>query len=369
MEYRCALLMTLWVSKRHCQTPATRSRASLETVLETLQNSKPSVSGPRRRSLQCSTKCTTYSASIRRARIRRRLCRICCRLVVDFKYFNNFPVNARYLWVNICHWRSMLGIEGEDLGCFVSELRLGFGASAASNVCQRFAHALAEIFRAAFDKEDETFLQSETNEKRCAYLHQRRHLGPNQCRLYEISIYTDDPFFACVGIDRLVRALQLWHRIMDDIKLELAVVAKRQCGAELSWLGVQFLLTAGAHFITPNKRLRALREVSRIVAAEETVSFAEYRTITSFLQYLKPLVLHLKGDSMYHLYGPYRRRSDGSLPGAGDTIRPNEAAIGCLERWIDVLSGACAAFFFSYAQPAAPRTQTRVHPLVLRRGP
>ena len=266
--------------------------------------------------------------------------------VVDFKdYFNNFPVNARYLWVNICHWRSLLGIGGEDLGSFVSELRLGFGVSAASNVCQRFAHALAEIFRAAFDQEEEAILQSETDEKRREYLQQRRRLGPKQCRLYEISIYTDDPFFACVGIDRLVRALRLWHRIMDDIKLELAVVAKRQCGAELSWLGVQFLLTAGAHFITPNKRMRALREVSRIVAAEETVTFAEYRTITSFLQYLKPLVLHLKGDAMYHLYGPYRRRADGSLPGAGDMVVPNKAALGCLERWVDILSGACAAFF------------------------
>jgi hypothetical protein len=91
--------------------------------------------------------------------------------------------------------------------------------------------------------------------------------------------------------------------------------------------------------------LRALREVSRIVAAEETVTFAEYRTITSFLQYLKPLVLHLKGDAMYHLYGPYRRRADGSLPGAGDTVVPNKAALGCLERWVDILSGACAAFF------------------------
>ena len=43
--------------------------------------------------------------------------------VVHFKdYFNNFPVNARYLWVNICHWRSMLGIGGED-GCFVRDRR------------------------------------------------------------------------------------------------------------------------------------------------------------------------------------------------------------------------------------------------------
>ncbi len=266
--------------------------------------------------------------------------------VVDFKdYFNNFPVNARYLWVNICHWRGILGIEGEDLGCFVSELRLGFGVSAASNVCQRFAHALAEIFRAAFDAEEEAILLSETNEIRREYLRQRRDLGPKQCRLYEISIYTDDPFFACVGINRLVRALKLWHRITDDIRLELAVVAKRQCGAELSWLGVQFLLTAGAHFIAPNKRLRALSEVKRIVSAEESVTFAEYRTITSFLQYLKPLVLHLKGDSMYHLYGPYRRRSDGGMPNAGDIVLPNEAALGCLERWVEVLSGACACFF------------------------
>ena len=205
-------------------------------------------------------------------------------------------------------------------------------------------------------------LLSETNGRRRAYLQRRRDLGPDQCRLYEISIYTDDPFLACVGVNRLIRALRLWHRITDDIGLELAVVAKRQCGAELSWLGVQFLLTAGAHFIAPNKRLRALREVTRIIAGEESVTFAEYRAITSFLQYLKPLVLHLKGDAMYHLYGPYRRRSDGSLPGAGDAIRPNEAAIECLERWTDVLRGACAAFFSGTLSRRPPqRLQEYMH--------
>ena len=266
--------------------------------------------------------------------------------VVDFKdYFNNFPVSSKYLWMNICHWRTLLGIGGEDLGCFVSELRLGFGVSAASNVCQRFAHALAEIFREAFDREEEALFHTETDTARREYLQARRSLGPGQCRLYELAIYTDDPFFACAGVDRLTRALRLWHKIMDIAGLALAVPAKRQCGAELCWLGVEFVLTAGVHFVPHNKRLRALREVSRIVEGCEAITFSDYRSVTSFLQYLRPLVLHLDGAVMYHIYGPHRRSRGGRLPQPADIVVPGAEAIASLARWVDVLGSACGAFF------------------------
>ena len=275
--------------------------------------------------------------------------------VVDFKdYFNNFPVSSRCLWMNICHWRGILGIGGEDLGCFVSELRLGFGVSAASNVCQRFAHALAEIFRAAFDREESALLAGESNAERRRHLDGRSALGPGQCRLYELSIYTDDPFLACVGVDRLRRALKLWHRIMNAVGLTLAVPAKRQCGAELSWLGVEFLLTAGVHFVPDNKRVRALHQVLRIIGGEEDITFADYRAITSFLQYLKPLVLHLDNDVMYHVYGPYRRSASGLLPSAASVVIAGDAAIGSLRRWVSILQGACGAYFSAVRRRRPP---------------
>ncbi len=61
-------------------------------------------------------------------------------------------MSPKYLWATVTHLRQLLGIGGEDLGAFM--VRFGFGASASSNVCQRFAHAFVEAFRVAFDREE-----------------------------------------------------------------------------------------------------------------------------------------------------------------------------------------------------------------------
>jgi hypothetical protein len=274
--------------------------------------------------------------------------------VTDFKdYFNQFPVSAKYLWANIVHWRGLLGIGGEDLGCFVSEQRLGFGMSASSNICQRFAHALAEIFRIAFDREEEELFAAETDQTRRSYTEARRKLGPGQHRLFEITIYTDDPFFACIAVERLMRALKLWHRITKAAGLELAIPAKRQCGAEVRWLGVEFLLTAGVHFLNENKRLRMIHELLPIAAGEPTV-FSTYQSLTSFLSYLRPLVLHLNPTIMYSIYGPYRRGRDGRLPTPATIVRADEEGRLRFASWLVVLRGACGSFFSAVKRARPP---------------
>ena len=278
--------------------------------------------------------------------------------VTDFKdYFNQFPVSTKYLWANIVHWRDLLGIGGEDLGCFVSEHRLGFGMSASSNICQRFAHALAEIFRVAFDREEEELFAAETDELRRSYTEARRKLGPGQHRLYEISIYTDDPFFACIAVERLIRALKLWHCITKAARLELAIPAKRQCGAEVKWLGVEFLLTAGVHFLNENKRMRMIHELIPIAAGEPTV-FATYQSVTSFLSYLRPLVLHLNPTIMYSIYGPYRRGRDGRLPTPATIVHADEEGRRRFASWLEVLRGACGSFFSAVRRARPPPSET-----------
>jgi len=265
--------------------------------------------------------------------------------VTDFKdYFNQFPVRAKYLWANIVHWRSLLGISGEDLGCFVSELRLGFGMSASSNICQRFAHALAEIFRVAFDREEDELFTAETDPVRREFVAARRGLGHGQHRLYEISIYTDDPFFACVGVERLIRAMRLWHRIITSVGLELAAPAKRQCGAELRWLGFEFLLTAGVQFVSTGKRLRTIARLLPIAAGVPSL-FAEYRSVTSFLQHLLPFVEGSTRGDMYGIYGPYRRNAAGLLPHANSMVRPDELGLERLNVWVEVLRNFAGSRF------------------------
>ena len=84
------------------------------------------------------------------------------------------------------------------------------------------------VFRMAFDREEEAILSCETDPERVAYLKERRKLGSGQCRLYEVTCYTDDPFFVVVGHDRLTRAMRLWHRIIDAVGLKMAFPRKRQ---------------------------------------------------------------------------------------------------------------------------------------------
>ena len=57
--------------------------------------------------------------------------------------------------------------------------------------------------------------------------------------------YTDDPFLVCVGAPRLARAVTLWTRLLQAIGIAVAIPAKRQFGASLRWLGLDFFLSLG----------------------------------------------------------------------------------------------------------------------------
>ena len=70
--------------------------------------------------------------------------------VTDFAdYFTQFALSPAELWKNVVHWSSLEGAGASGLGSFVSEQLLVFGVSASSNTCQRFAHAVVEVFRRA----------------------------------------------------------------------------------------------------------------------------------------------------------------------------------------------------------------------------
>ena len=278
--------------------------------------------------------------------------------VTDFAdYFSQFALHPKLMWANVVHWLKLNGVGDDMLGCFVNETRLGFGVSASSNICQRFAHAVVEVFRRAFDREEAELFAGETDPVKRAYLAARQSLGPGQCRLYEISCYTDDPMFTCVGIDRLARAMRLWHQITDGIGLVAAIPRKRQCGAQLRWLGLDFILSVGVLLIPQNKRLRALTELTRI---EDGVPmpFDEYRAAVSFLQYLRPFVAHLDASYMYGLYDPFKRNQHGLLPSAKFTVVPSRDIRDRAKAWREVLASVGGALFSSttHRRPPPPST-------------
>jgi hypothetical protein len=273
--------------------------------------------------------------------------------VTDWRdYFSQFAVFPGDLWLNVVHWSNLEGLESSDYGCFVSEQRLGFGASSSSNIGQRFAHFIAEVFRRAFDREEEEIFAQEDDPIRVEYLSERRSLGAGQCRLYEISIYTDDPFFVCVGPDRLLRGLRLWHRLMRAVGLLSAIPAKWQCGNKLRWLGLDWMLGIGALLIPANKRLRALSAL-RTIAAGETMTFDEYRGVTSFLQYLRPFVLGIDKSLLYGFYGPFQKDVFGLLPTTTSMVTMTPMIREQSARWISILRATSGTTFSSVLAPTS----------------
>ena len=86
-------------------------------------------------------------------------------------FYNQLAVRPSELWLTALTW-----LDDERLSC-LSELRLSFGLSAASNVAQRFAHALVDLFYAEWDKSEETVFATETDLTRLRWLKQRAELS------------------------------------------------------------------------------------------------------------------------------------------------------------------------------------------------
>ena len=143
-------------------------------------------------------------------------------------------------------------------------------------------------------------LAAVTDPKQVAFLDDRRALDLNQCRLYDICTFTDDPFLVCVGAERLARAVALWNRLLKAIGIAVAIPVKRQFGATVRWLGLDFFLSLGVVVVPENKRLRALTSLMAM-AAGSSMTFTAYQTATSFLQYLKPFIPGADGTYFYGL--------------------------------------------------------------------
>ena len=215
-------------------------------------------------------------------------------------YFSQLSLSPSVLWMHVVHWAGLEGCDESSLGSFVLDQRLGFGASASSNIGQRLSHSLNSVFRRVFDAHEAKVLAAVTDPKQVAFLDDRRALDLNQCRLYDICTFTDDPFLVCVGAERLARAVALWNRLLKAIGIAVAIPVKRQFGATVRWLGLDFFLSLGVVVVPENKRLRALTSLMAM-AAGSSMTFTAYQTATSFLQYLKPFIPGADGTYFYGL--------------------------------------------------------------------
>jgi hypothetical protein len=203
---------------------------------------------------------------------------------------------------------SMSQADRDNFVAFIVETVLGFGISASSNIAQRLSWALIKALRAIMDAAEKPFFDKEKDPHRVAWIKTRRKLtattGEEQCRLYNVHMYTDDPIFSVVGVERTIRLLICWRETTQGVRLRMAVAAKREAGCGVTWLGHKFHGDFGAITILQQKRLRALKGINEALHEQEP-KFKDYRSLVGLLQHFTVATAN-KQSVMYGLYGPHK---------------------------------------------------------------
>jgi hypothetical protein len=234
-------------------------------------------------------------------------------------YFNQLHVAPHDRWLSGLHWTDLSPNNSHPLGTFVEEKVLGFGITCNSNIAQRASHGLLHAFCKRFDQTEEALFDAETEPRRAAWIKARRQLGPDQCKLYTVKMYTDDFKFCVCGISRTIRFLRCWSEFCHALHLIMAVPAKRVLGCSSPWLG---LLTCGMFGIIAIPQSKVVQAVNGLspLAAGEPKRFDEYRSLLGFLEHLIPF----DGSGRPGMYGLYdvMRNADAYGPAAMVTPSP-----------------------------------------------
>lgn len=249
-----------------------------------------------------------------------------------------------------------------DRPIFVSELRLGFGTHGASNLAQRFSEALLHLFRLDMDAAEEPFFESPTPAMR-QWLLARRKVAESlasaelaacqatsscapgaaaraverhyreQRRLYTAFMYTDDPIWVVVGVDRTLRALRAWRHLTNSVNLIMAIPEKRHLGVQILWLGILVMISLGIVVVPKAKLLRASSTVAQALAGGQP--FHVYRSLLGLLEHLRAVNLHGR-NVMHGLYAPHRP-TGASRFGPEGRVYCDELMLAQLHRWQHLL--------------------------------
>ena len=71
--------------------------------------------------------------------------------------------------------------------------------------------------------------------------------GTQLAKLYNILQYTDDPVASIVGVERTVRFLKLWHRMVGPAGANLMAAGEHKwhAGTTVTWLGSTLAVSLG----------------------------------------------------------------------------------------------------------------------------
>ena len=231
---------------------------------------------------------------------------------------------------------------GPDTLVIISELRLGFGCHMASNMAQRFSEAIMVMFREDMDAADADFICADCD-PRLSFAQWREGrisaaaaaTPPTtvevQLRLYAVHIFTDDPAFVVVGVQRALRLLRVWRSLVVRIGLIMAIPEKRVLGVWAPWLGMVLLPQLGLVVISPDKLLRSAKTLTD--AVEGVTTFDVYRSLIGLLEHFRG-IYQLGRQVMYGLYEPHNPEHGAAQFGPATPVYPSVLMLKQLRAWL-----------------------------------
>jgi hypothetical protein len=281
----------------------------------------------------------------------------------DFKdAYLNLGLHTSQLMFTSLLWRSVdVQKFAKENPAFMCDLRMAFGISASGLIMQGLDCIIINWFYKLFDEEmepefEELMRRLPRDHPQVLWIRARRALsaktGRNECRLATIDLYTDDLFLVACSIRVQMIGMRCWRRVVVTLNIKMAIAKKRNAGTAMGWNGLDYFLTALLLSIPPDKRLRALDTLRRIVRRSptlplavrqkfEAVRFEEFRSTMGLLEHAFPYTPSQR-DAFYHMYGDIFRAgiANGSKSYIKETVELCEQS----ERWITLLETSAGCY-------------------------
>jgi len=279
----------------------------------------------------------------------------------DFKYyFHQLYLRYGEWWLAGSVMPARLRQDGvPDTLVTIVEMVLSMGTSPSSQIAQRFANAMLwALFRRMDAAEvDAAAAEAEPAAVR-AWLARRERLPHDgygtQARLYDALMFTDDPIFHVIGVERAIRLLATWHGMVgpDGFNLMYAKAAKWQGGVHAKWLGCTTAPMLEAAWLTPDKSLAILSRLDSL--ANQTLRVSDHGKLVGQLEHFR-FMAQLPGWTMYGIRDAARSADGTALP-PGATARYAGRVVHAVAKWRRAAASAPGVWLLASA-PAATRTR------------
>ena len=244
----------------------------------------------------------------------------------------------------------------------MTEHVMAMGFTASSQIAQRLANALVQLFSLLAEDADAAFTAADAQhcERFQFWLDQRRALSSDQygshARLFEMLMYTDDPLAVIVGADRVVRALKLWYSIIGPAggDFEFAKAHKWQIGVHALWLGGHLCPALGIAWISAD---RAAATIARIkCAANGALEASAWRELLGLLEHVRQIIKVDRSlmSELWHQFNLVTGEQGCSDP--ADVIAPCGKVVGLLRKIEHRLANTRCASLLQFVQPISPWT-------------